>query len=147
VTSKVGVWKLAGDEINSGLESVADIPVCATRLLWDEIASECIFTLDDTHLRCWDVESPSSAKTLCALHGDTSSEAKATVGGLAVNPHFSTVVAVCADDSIVAFDLRETRKPCWTVPGADAERIRDVDFNPNRPYYLCAGGMCELLFV
>ncbi len=139
--TKVTLWRLSGDEVNSSLEAVSELPAAATSLLWESTAPDTIFSTDATHLRGWNAETTTQQRVAFALSDDDSTSA---VGGASINPHFSSLVAVCFGTAIVAFDMRE-QKSVWRIPKADPDRVRDIDFNPNRPYYLCGGGTsaCE----
>ncbi len=137
-TTKAMLWRLSGDEVNSSLEAVSELPAAATSLLWEATAPDTIFSADATHLRSWNAEATTQQRASFALGGEDASTS--AVGGLSINPHFSSLVAVCFGTAIVAVDLRE-QKSVWRIPRADPDRVRDIDFNPNRPYYLCSGGV------
>ncbi len=144
VEPRLTLWKLAGDEINTLLEPLADLASGATSLLWEETAADTVFAADARQLCAWNPEASASQPSLAISLGETASAATAATGGLSINPHFSSVVAVCFGDAVLAFDLREAPqhgKCAWKIAAADADRMRDVDFNPNRPYYLCGGGV------
>lgn len=124
--------------MNATLDSVAQVPCGAHALLWEETMVDAFFTADATHVRCWDANT-SAARVSFAL-GDAAVAGTSAVGALASNTHFPSVVAVCVADAVVALDVRDASQIAWKITGADRDQIRDLDFNPNRPYYLCAGG-------
>lgn len=136
---RLALWRMAGDDMHSQLDRLAELslqgPIAA--LLWEESAPRSLFTATPGHFTAWDIDS--SAASLQIPLG----EPLVHVGGASLNPHFSTVVAVCVGDSILGFDTREAASakgtPAWKILAA-AEHVRDVDFNPNRPYFLCSGG-------
>ncbi|KAL3192564.1 hypothetical protein MRX96_058981 [Rhipicephalus microplus] len=56
------------------------------------------------------------------------------------NPHQScTLVAAAVDTGIKAFDLRSMQQ-AWQIEGAHGQLVRELDFNPNRQYFLASCG-------
>ena len=137
VTPQLGIWRMGGDEMHPRLDVVSTLESkgASVALLWEESVPGTLFAVETGgQLRGWDVERGAESMQLAL------GESLVHVGGAALNPHFSTVLAVCVGDSVLGFDTREASgKPVWRLPG-DAEHVRDVDFNPNRPYFLCCGG-------
>lgn len=57
------------------------------------------------------------------------------------NPHHNYSQFATAHDSHVrSWDLRTPRSPTWTIDNAHCQLVRDVDFNPNKQYYLATCG-------
>ncbi len=146
VQNRVGLWRMGGDEAAPKLDMVGEFgrtneaPVSS--LLWENGFADTVFTVQAGRLCGWSAEQPGATPTLqVALSPDGS---MAPVGGAALNPHIATVAAVCVGDAVLGFDTREASSargvPVWRLRSAGEEHVRDCDFNPNKPYYLCCGG-------
>lgn len=142
VRNRVTLWRLNSDDVNASLERVAELPVhtgddsrVVTALLWEEALADTLFTVEQGRLLSWTLSTPDKPSQTIAL-----ADQLVFVGGASLNPHFSTVVAVCVGDAVLAFDTRDTSSgPVWKLKG-DSGFVRDCDFNPNKPYFLCSGG-------
>jgi len=107
-----------------------------------------MLSIDDRHIRTWDVDYSSgtgtgiSAKQVNKIAiGELQ---KLTVGRW--YPHDTTQIATCNDASIKAWDLRSL-KTTFSIDNAHGQFVRDLDFNPNKPYYFVSGGDdCKLKF-
>ncbi|KAI8609072.1 WD40-repeat-containing domain protein [Chytriomyces sp. MP71] len=55
------------------------------------------------------------------------------------NPHNSDEFCIAAGPHISGIDFRAS-KPTFRIPHAHLECVRDIDFNPNKPYYIATGG-------
>ncbi|GLH09647.1 Probable histone-binding protein Caf1 [Gryllus bimaculatus] len=57
------------------------------------------------------------------------------------NPHHNYSQFATAHDSHVrSWDLRSPQTPAWSIESAHCQLVRDVDFNPNKQYYLATCG-------
>ncbi|KAI9340299.1 WD40-repeat-containing domain protein [Obelidium mucronatum] len=57
------------------------------------------------------------------------------------NPHNTDEFAVGAEATLIGLDLRApTNKETFIIPYAHDQCIRDIDYNPNKPYHLATGG-------
>ncbi|KAF2073896.1 hypothetical protein CYY_004784 [Polysphondylium violaceum] len=106
-------------------------------------SSDYIVSLDDTNIRLWSKIDGSSkdSPTVIKTFGNLS---KLTVGCL--NPNISNQLATANHTNIKGWDFRNA-KETFSIDNAHSEHIRDIDFNPNKPYYLLsAGDDCKLKF-
>ena len=53
--------------------------------------------------------------------------------------HNYSQIATCNDSAIRGWDLR-SMKQCYTIENAHTQLVRDIDFNPNKQYYLASCG-------
>lgn len=63
------------------------------------------------------------------------------------NPHLDgNQLATVATTSVTGFDMR-SMKQSWNIPLAHKFQVRDVDFNPNKQYYMATcGDDCAVRF-
>ncbi|OQR96716.1 hypothetical protein ACHHYP_13756 [Achlya hypogyna] len=61
------------------------------------------------------------------------------LGGLTWDPHHRHQVTATVDDAIQSWDLR-SGKVAHGITEAHLACVRDVDYNPNKPYYIASGG-------
>lgn len=55
------------------------------------------------------------------------------------DPHHPNELSVALDESVSTWDVR-TKSIVRTIPNAHKQCVRDVDYNPNRPYHVVTGG-------
>jgi WD40 repeat protein len=62
--------------------------------------------------------------------------------------HHSSKLAVAQAGSVLGFDLRDSgTAAALNIPGAHTGRIRDIDYNPNKPYcMMTCGDDCAVRF-
>lgn len=98
-----------------------------------------IISLADHNILLWDLEASGSVTKLSsstALEGK--GQPKFSSGRW--NPHHnSTQIATANDTCIRGWDIR-TMKQVWTIENAHGQLVRDLDFNPNKQYYLASCG-------
>ena len=143
VGNKVCVWNIVEDEVNASIEMVFDVPLgknenaVVSSLLWGEANEDILFTVESGRMRGWNVDMETCSVDIPLA------DRLLPVGGASINPHFSNVVALCVGDDILGFDTRDSNskegKPIWKLQ-SEGVRVRDCDFNPNKPYFMCAGG-------
>ncbi|XP_071807807.1 EARP-interacting protein homolog [Asterias amurensis] len=103
-------------------------------------------SISDSHLAQWDIESSGSeAKVSSSVALESKGHPKFSAGRW--NPHHNnTQVATANDSTIRGWDLR-TMKQCYTIENAHGQLVRDLDFNPNKQYYLAScGDDCKVKF-
>ncbi|XP_013387812.1 EARP-interacting protein homolog [Lingula anatina] len=105
-----------------------------------------ILSIVDSHILMWDLETSSSRATLSssiALEGK--GQPKFTSGRW--NPHHNcSQIATSNDTSIRGWDLR-SNKQVYTIENAHSQLVRELDFNPNKQYYLATcGDDCKTKF-
>jgi WD40 repeat protein len=146
--NRVALWKMGGDESIPKLDMTSELmypegasveraPV--TAVLWEEAFSDTVFTVEAGRVAGWNLANCGGGPAMeIALSPDGG---LVSCGGIALNPHISTVLAVCVGDVVLGYDTREGGKvPVWRLKGSPDQLVRDCDFNPNKPYYLCSGG-------
>lgn len=105
-----------------------------------------VISLADNHLLLWDLQESSSQAVLAgsaSLEGR--GQLKFTSGRW--SPHHScTQVATASDTAIRGWDTR-TMSQVYCIENAHGQLVRDVDFNPNKQYYLAScGDDCKVKF-
>ncbi|CAH1773380.1 unnamed protein product, partial [Owenia fusiformis] len=116
-------------------------------LLWNPSNDDSnVITLADSHILMWDLNASGTNATLSrstALEGK--GHPKFTCGRW--NPHHnSTQIATANDTAIKGWDLR-TMQQAYHIENAHNQVVRDLDFNPNKQYYLATcGDDCKAKF-
>jgi WD40 repeat protein len=108
--------------------------------------SSTIISLVDSHILVCDIESASNtAKLVSVAVLEGKSQPKFTTGRW--NPHHNCVQIATANDSCIrGWDLR-TLQQTYCIDSAHGQLVRDLDFNPNRQYYLAScGDDCKTKF-
>uniref|UniRef100_A0A8C5MMC8 EARP-interacting protein homolog n=1 Tax=Leptobrachium leishanense TaxID=445787 RepID=A0A8C5MMC8_9ANUR len=105
-----------------------------------------ILSLADNHLMIWDLQESSTKSVLsssAALEGK--GQLKFTCGRW--NPHHNCMqVATANDTAIRGWDIR-TMRQIYCIDNAHGQLVRDLDFNPNKQYYLAScGDDCKVKF-
>ncbi|KAH6923323.1 hypothetical protein HPB50_027290 [Hyalomma asiaticum] len=109
------------------------------RVLWEPTEGRKLVSLVNNNLLMFDL---ASAGTSATLTGCITVELKGSpkLTCAAWNPHQScTLVAAAVDTGIKAFDLRSMQQ-AWQIEGAHGQLVRELDFNPNRQYFLASCG-------
>lgn len=100
----------------------------------------------DNHVILWDVNIPSNtAKVIASTGLDSKGNSKFTSGRW--NPHHNcTQVATANDTHIRGWDIRSMQQ-VYAIENAHGQLVRDLDFNPNKQYYLVScGDDCKVKF-
>eukprot|EP01117_Protostelium_nocturnum_P015024 TRINITY_DN5783_c0_g1_i1.p1 TRINITY_DN5783_c0_g1~~TRINITY_DN5783_c0_g1_i1.p1 ORF type:complete len:365 (+),score=76.13 TRINITY_DN5783_c0_g1_i1:302-1396(+) len=105
-------------------------------VIWDPsetTQSETLVSLSEGTIDLWklDQNSPILSSTISNIKGKISSAAW--------NPHHSDQIATSSDSFIRGWDLRSS-KETFQIGYSHLPFVRDIDFNPNRDYYLVSGG-------
>ncbi|KAJ3296795.1 Protein tssc1 [Borealophlyctis nickersoniae] len=161
---KATLWKLGALEMDEGgrlknhngileetlvLAPTADLP-SINRILWDPSGTtEKVIALGDNSIGVYALEDGFSSAKLVntfqipAIPNDARSM-KVRTG--AWNPHSADLVALGTGCSVRAWDLR-TMSAAFVIPNAHTVAIKDVDYNPNKPYNIATGGDdCKIRF-
>ncbi|CAG5117429.1 unnamed protein product [Candidula unifasciata] len=94
----------------------------------------------------WDLNTASSApKVVSSINVEGKGQHKMTSGRW--NPHHNcNQIATANDTSVRGWDLR-TMSQVYTIESAHGQLVRDLDFNPNKQYYLVTcGDDCRVKF-
>ncbi|KAK2193354.1 hypothetical protein NP493_15g05042 [Ridgeia piscesae] len=129
--------KLESEEDNSDVKCV----------LWHPSGENTdIISLTDNHIMQWDLEaSGGTAKLSSSIVFEAKGKPKFTCAQW--NPHHNCTQVVTANDtSIRGWDLR-TKQQVYIIENAHGQLVRDLDFNPNKQYYLAScGDDCKTRF-
>lgn len=116
------------------------------RVIWEPMEGNRLVSLADNNLLIWDLVTAGESATLTGcITVELKGNPKLTCA--AWNPHHScNVVAAAVDTGVKAFDLRSMQQT-WHIEGAHGQLVRELDFNPNRQYFLATcGDDCQAKF-
>ncbi|XP_063226400.1 EARP-interacting protein homolog [Bacillus rossius redtenbacheri] len=92
----------------------------------------------DNHFVLWDL-SAGDGKEVCSGLLEGKGQPRFTTGKW--NPHQNCSQFVTANDGhIRSWDLRSPQEQAWAIEAAHSQLVRDLDFNPNKQYYLATCG-------
>ena len=108
-------------------------------VLWNAVLPEQVVSLTTKRLSLYTLAHGSRASTAAE-----SASAPSPLEGSAFScgrwdPHHAHSLGVGCGGSIVSIDTR-SMKPAHTVSGAHTQRVRGVDYNPNKPYVVLSCG-------
>ncbi|XP_060081010.1 EARP and GARP complex-interacting protein 1-like [Ylistrum balloti] len=116
-------------------------------ILWHPTGDNSnLIGLSDNHILLWDLESSSNtAKLSASVELESKGQPKMTCGRW--NPHHnSQQVATANDTAIRGWDIRSMQQ-VYMIENAHGQLVRDVDFNPNKQYFLAScGDDCKVKF-
>lgn len=138
---------------NEKLSQVANLPTSSNakigklrRVLWHpedkESNGQCrnnerLVSLHDSGMIVWDlIDSQFDNIGELVLPADKSSRMHAT----GWNPHDVSEVSLACDSSIQTVDIRSMEVSCKIKNAHGMGFVRDIDYNPNKPYYMLSGG-------
>uniref|UniRef100_A0A8C8F982 EIPR1-like beta-propeller domain-containing protein n=1 Tax=Oncorhynchus tshawytscha TaxID=74940 RepID=A0A8C8F982_ONCTS len=116
-------------------------------VLWEPMGDGTrVISLADNHALLWDLTESSTQATISSsatLEGK--GQLKFTSGKW--SPHHNcTQLATANDTAIRGWDLR-TMSQIYCIENAHGQLVRDLDFNPNKQYYLAScGDDCKVKF-
>jgi len=104
-------------------------------VVWDPSgASGYVVSMDETTVRVFDLENNcTNAKAAQTI------PISGRVNAGNIDPLHNNMMAVAADTTIKGYDFR-TPKEAYSIDKAHSEGVRDIDFNPNKAYYMVSGG-------
>ena len=114
-------------------------------ILWHPSGeSSDIITLADNHILRWSLDD-NDAKVSSSVALEVKGQPRFTVG--AWNPHHNcSQIATANENTIRGWDLR-SMKQTYCIENAHGQLVRDLDFNPNKQYYLAScGDDCKARF-
>lgn len=116
-------------------------------VLWHPTGdSKSLLGLADNHILLWELDTASSSAKLSASTGlESKGQPKMTCGRW--NPHHNcTQIATANDNCIRGWDIRSMEQ-VYVIENAHGQLVRDLDFNPNKQYYLAScGDDCKVKF-
>ncbi|XP_064412481.1 EARP-interacting protein homolog isoform X3 [Latimeria chalumnae] len=116
-------------------------------VVWEPMGDgKRVFSLADNHLLLWDLQESSTKAVLsnsATLEGK--GQLKFTSGRW--SPHHNcTQVATANDTAVRGWDIRSMSQT-YCIENAHGQLVRDLDFNPNKQYYLAScGDDCKVKF-
>uniref|UniRef100_A0A8C5HYS2 EIPR1-like beta-propeller domain-containing protein n=1 Tax=Gouania willdenowi TaxID=441366 RepID=A0A8C5HYS2_GOUWI len=119
----------------------------AACVLWEPMGDgKRVISLADNHALLWDLqESFTQAKVSSTATLEGKGQLKFTSGKWSPH-HNSSQFATANETAIRAWDLR-TMSQIYCIENAHGQLVRDLDFNPNRQYYLAScGDDCKVKF-
>jgi len=135
---KATLWRMNENRSNVKLDEVLELrghTGVIKGVLWDPSgSSDYVVSLDEGNIRVFDLENnftnPKAAQNI-AVSG------KINAGN--IDPLHNNMMAVAVDTTIIGYDFR-TQKEGYSIDKAHNEGVRDIDFNPNKAYYMVSGG-------
>jgi len=128
------MWKMKEDDpiLQEQLElkdHVGDIK----GVRWNPSESAEVVSLDDHNIRFWKIEKGSRQVGTLSI-GESHKFTTASW-----NPLHPEQIATANENNIRGWDLR-ILKESYSIPSAHSPFVRDLDFNPNKDYYMVTGG-------
>uniref|UniRef100_A0A671S1Z5 EIPR1-like beta-propeller domain-containing protein n=1 Tax=Sinocyclocheilus anshuiensis TaxID=1608454 RepID=A0A671S1Z5_9TELE len=116
-------------------------------VLWEPMGDgKRVISLAENHVLLWDLQESSTKATISSsatLEGK--GQLKFTAGKWSPH-HNSTQLATANDTAIRGWDLRSMSQ-IYCIESAHGQLVRDLDFNPNKQYYLAScGDDCKVKF-
>ncbi|XP_066864330.1 EARP and GARP complex-interacting protein 1 isoform X4 [Kogia breviceps] len=164
VVTCAAVWRMPAELEPGGHESPEDAasPAHALELLchlgpaahgstacvaWEPAGDgKRVISLADNHILLWDLQESSSQAVLASSASlEGKGQLKFTTGRW--SPHHNcTQVATANDTAVRGWDMR-TMSQIYCIESAHGQLVRDLDFNPNKQYYLAScGDDCRVKF-
>uniref|UniRef100_A0A5S6Q8L2 WD_REPEATS_REGION domain-containing protein n=1 Tax=Trichuris muris TaxID=70415 RepID=A0A5S6Q8L2_TRIMR len=147
------IWKLCYGEEEQGtnvdMQSLSELDTNGYRqaacFTWNPHSASCAFALLDGSLVLTDLSSD-----LAVVGTKTVTASEKGVGRLTAgrwDPHHDcSTIALVSGSSVSGWDVRSLSQT-YCIENAHLLRVRDLDFNPNRPYLLAtAGDDCQICF-
>jgi len=133
---KATLWSCEDNSKLNEVTTLTNINGLIRYVLWDPsetTQSESLVTLSDTCITVLKLGG-ASASTV-----GTISDIRGKVWSGAWSPHHGNDIVTASEHSLRGWDIR-TCKETFNIPQAHVPFVRDVDFNPNRDYYIVSGG-------
>ncbi|XP_034015663.1 EARP-interacting protein homolog [Thalassophryne amazonica] len=163
VVSCAAVWRMPSDWETGNHESPDDSAhnpqslelLChldgtngnAACVLWEPMGDgKRVISLADNYALLWDLQESSTQATVSStITHEGKGQLKFTSGKW--SPHHNcSQLATANDTAIRGWDLR-TMSQIYCIENAHGQLVRDLDFNPNRQYYLAScGDDCKIKF-
>ncbi|CAD5116264.1 unnamed protein product [Dimorphilus gyrociliatus] len=144
------LWKLPNEESNhNSLIQLSDLntseygDACQVMFSPDSYDNEVI-TLVDSRILYWDIGSAES-RIKSSISIDQKLQKTITSGKWCPHQNHAQV-CTASETSLKGWDLR-TKMSCFTIENAHEHHVRDLDYNPNKQYYLASSGDdCKVKF-
>uniref|UniRef100_A0A8C1TE35 EARP complex and GARP complex interacting protein 1 n=1 Tax=Cyprinus carpio TaxID=7962 RepID=A0A8C1TE35_CYPCA len=115
-------------------------------VLWEPMGDgKRVISLAENHVLLWDLQESSTKATVSSATLEGKGQLKFTAGKWSPH-HNSTQLATANDTAIRGWDLRSMSQ-IYCIENAHGQLVRDLDFNPNKQYYLAScGDDCKVKF-
>lgn len=134
------VWALPAEDAEDGSPALTPLLELGAQedvsgVQWQLVDGGRLAGVGEQQLIIWDLDTgrrsaPVSSQIPCP------GRSQSRLTGARWNPHqCCTQVAAACDTHVRGFDLR-CGQQAWMVENADTQLVRDLDFNPNKQYYL-----------
>eukprot|EP01095_Lingulamoeba_sp_RSL-Kostka_P000635 TRINITY_DN1091_c0_g1_i1.p1 TRINITY_DN1091_c0_g1~~TRINITY_DN1091_c0_g1_i1.p1 ORF type:complete len:373 (-),score=73.71 TRINITY_DN1091_c0_g1_i1:42-1160(-) len=133
------------DYESSKLSPIYELPVDNIQCTDFHPVGRKFASLDINSLQLWNISESSVVKDFefnivdnLNSKNSISNESKFTNGSW--DPHFTNRYALIEHSDIHCVDIK-SNQVCWSVNDAHSQlQVRDIDFNPYKPYNFCSGG-------
>uniref|UniRef100_A0A8C1KMI3 EARP complex and GARP complex interacting protein 1 n=1 Tax=Cyprinus carpio TaxID=7962 RepID=A0A8C1KMI3_CYPCA len=115
-------------------------------VLWEPMGDgKRLISLAENHVLLWDLQESSTKAKVSTATLEGKGQLKFTTGKWSPH-HNSTQLATANDTAIRGWDLRSMSQ-IYCIENAHGQLVRDLDFNPNKQYYLAScGDDCKVKF-
>lgn len=147
ISKKCSIWKLpeaiemtivADDSTFHTLKKIDDLPIDnIITAMWDLGGQQNIVSLSDNSFHYFDCNT-SNSKLISKGNLEAKGQPKFTTCKWNLHHNFSQI-ATCNDTAIRGWDLK-SMKQTFVIDNAHSQLVRDIDFNPNKQYYIASCG-------
>ncbi|KHJ47411.1 WD domain, G-beta repeat protein [Trichuris suis] len=147
------IWKLCDVEEEKGttieMQSLSELDTNGYRqiacFVWNPQSTYCAFALLDDSLVFTDLDS--DLRVIATNKVATNNKAIGRLTAGRWDPHHDcSAVAVASGNSVSGWDIRSLSQT-YCIENAHILGVKDLDFNPNRPYLLATAGFdCQICF-
>ena len=141
----------AGQQSLSSIEELIDFSTSSqsniTHILWKPIESDQhLMTLGEGQMGLWDIQ-PASPTLVSTYKLPEKKGLPSTLTNGRWNPHHGAKqFAVASGQNILSWDVRAC-EPAFQIDNAHSQLVRDLDFNPNKQYFMATcGDDCHVKF-
>jgi len=138
---KASLWRMDEEGVLEEMVQLGAHTGVIKCILWQpgEDSSRTVASLDEHNIRVWDLST--SQEQSCLNIGELSI---LTTG--CWNPYLENQITTATGSGVTGYDLREKSK-IFSIARAHGPFVRDIDINPNKPYYFATGGDdCKVKF-
>eukprot|EP00124_Ichthyophonus_hoferi_P000322 Ihof_evm18s11 gene=Ihof_evmTU18s11 len=148
----IAIWKVPLDETPLGemvddeeiyeMEELLDlkgVPSTLAGMLWNPSNTNELVALGEDQIQLWDVNVETMVSKVKKSGGKEGRGGKIFSGGCWNPHHKATQIATATGAAIRGWDLR-SMKEVYCIEQAHTQQVRDMDFNPNKQYYMASAG-------
>lgn len=154
ISKKCTIWQLpdevemtiaADDSTHHTLKRIADLPVETTiTAMWEPSGKNNIVSLSENFIFNFDCN---TSTPLLISKANLEAKGQPKFSNCKWNLHHNfSQIATCNDTAIRGWDLK-SMKQSFVIDNAHGQLVRDIDFNPNKQYYIAScGDDCKTKF-